>query len=131
MTRPKLTIVILIVMVNIAVAAISFEAGRRMATMNSDESGVYYTQAMLASGHYSSYGRIKVLLERKCYDAALTDAREMQNLQMILLSDNLKGTNNDPSLLEYIQLRNPELLKAVLAGHLPELRPYTTTCPGT
>lgn len=84
---------------------------------------------MLAFGHYVSYERIKDLLERKCYEAALTKAKEMQNLQVVLLSDNLKKTKNDPELLEYVQLRNPELLKAILAGHIPELRTYTTSCP--
>lgn len=28
-----------------------------------------------------------------------------------------------------IKLRDAELLKSVLAGHVPELRTYTTTCP--
>jgi hypothetical protein len=53
----------------------------------------------------------------------------MQNLQVVLLSDNLKRTKNDPELLEYVRRRNPELLKAILAGHIPELRTYTTSCP--
>ena len=54
----------------------------------------------------------------------------MQDLQIVLLSDNLRATENDPDLLEYVKLRNPELLKAIFAGHVPELRTYTTTCPG-
>lgn len=112
----------------VAVAAVSFEVGRRMTKARLDESGVYYTQAMLAFTHYTSYERIKAFLERGCYDAALTDAKEMRNLQMVLLSDNLKGTKNAPDLVEYINLRNPQLLKDIQAGHIPELHSYTTTC---
>ncbi|GHU37475.1 hypothetical protein AGMMS50256_35470 [Betaproteobacteria bacterium] len=100
-----------------------------MKSVNPDESGVYYTQAMLAFAHYTSYKQIKDFMEKGCYDAALTDVREMQNLQMNLLSENLKRANNDLELLEYIEFRNPELLKAIMAGHIPELRAYTTTCP--
>lgn len=130
MVWSKLRVIILFVLINLIVAAASFGAGWQMKRMKPDESGVYYTQAMLAFGHYTSYERIKVFLERKCYDAALMDAREMQNLQMVLLADNLRGTGNDPELLEYIKARNPDLLKAILAGKIPELRSYTTTCPG-
>lgn len=68
-------------------------------------------------------------MEKKCYDAALTEAKEMRNAQVVLLADNLTKTGNDPALLEYIKLRDAELLKSVLAGHVPELRTYTTTCP--
>lgn len=129
MTRSKLIAVILVALGTIAVAAMSFEAGRRMANARSDEGEVYYTQAMLAFGHYVSYEWINDLLERKCYEAALMVTKDMQNSQVVLLADNLKKTRNDPELLEYVQLRNPELLKSILAGHIPELRTYTTSCP--
>jgi len=94
-----------------------------------DDGGVYYTQAMLAFGHYTRYGTIATELEKKCYDAALTEAREMRNSQVVILADSLRRTGNDPSLLEYIKLRDANLLKSVLSGHTPEVRPYTTTCP--
>jgi hypothetical protein len=96
---------------------------------NREDGGIYFTQAMLAFGHYTTYAKIAAELEKKCYDAALTDARELKNLQAVLLADNLRATGNDPSLLEYIKLRDAELLKSVLAGHVPEVRPYTTICP--
>jgi hypothetical protein len=128
--QSRLAFIILVVLVNIIVVAIAFEAGRQMKSVKPDESGVYYTQAILAFGHYTSYEEIKGLMEKGCYDAALTVVREMQNLQINLLSDNLKSMNNDPDLLEYINLRNPELLKAIMAGHIPELRAYTTICLG-
>jgi hypothetical protein len=103
--------------------------GRRTRHLNHDDGDVYHTQVLLAFGHYKSYGSIAALLEKKCYDAALTEAKEKRNLQVVLLADNLRATGNDPTLLEYIKLRDPELLKSVLAGHTPELRTYTTTCP--
>ena len=129
MSRSRLLLVALLVLVTLALVAGSYQLGRRMRYSNQDNGGVYYTQAMLAFGHYTIYGKIAAELEKKCYDAALIDAREMKNLQTILLADNLRATGNDPSLLEYIKLRDAELLKSVLAGHVPEARPYTTTCP--
>jgi len=103
--------------------------GQRTRHSNQDDGGIYFTQATLAFGHYTSYSRIAGLLEKKCYDAALTVAREMRNLQVVLLSDNLRAAENDPSLLEYIKSRDPDLLKSIQSGYKPELRPYATTCP--
>lgn len=125
MFRQRIAILVAILVLIVA----SFEAGQWAHDMYRDDSGIYYTQAMLAFGHYTSYGRIKYSLEHKCYDAALTDAKELQNLQIRLISDSLRATNNNPELLEYIRLRNPELLKAILAGDIPKQRSYTTTCP--
>jgi hypothetical protein len=96
--------------------------------LHHDTGRVYYTQAMLAFGHYKFYGRIADYLGKKCYDAALTDAQHMRDEQVVLLAENLRRAGNDPTLLAYIKLRDPELLKSVLAGHTPEQETYTTTC---
>jgi len=96
--------------------------------LSQDDSGVYYTQAMLAFADYKDYGSIADYLEKKCYDAALTRAKQVRDAQVVLLAENLRATGNDPTLLEYIKLRDPELLKSVLAGHTPELRTETMTC---
>ena len=60
---------------------------------------------------------------------ALTEIRGLKNLQITLVSDNLRRTGNDPELLEYIKVRDPKVLETVMAGRVPELTPYTTTCP--
>lgn len=54
-------------------------------------------------------------MEKKCYDAALTEAKEMRNAQVVLLADNLTRTGNDPALLEYIKLRDAELPEVCLS----------------
>ena len=71
---------------------VAFEVGRRTGRTGNDqdEGIVFHTQAILAFAHYSSYERIRSFLERKCYDAASTDATQMRNLQIKLLADNLK-----------------------------------------
>jgi len=84
---------------------------------------------MLAFGHHKFYEQIESLLVRKCYEAALTEARELKNLQITLVSENLRANDNDPELMEYVRTRDPKLLEAVVAGRVPELKPYTTTCP--
>lgn len=86
-------------------------------------------QATLAFGHLKSYERIESLLVRKCYDAALTEATELKNLQTALVSENLRASGNDPELVEYIKTRDPKLLETVLAGPVPQPKLYTTTCP--
>jgi len=80
-------------------------------------------------GHYKFYERIESLLLSKCYEAALTEARELKNLQLFLLSENMRQTGNHPELVEYINIRDPKVLETVLAGPVPEPKPYTTTCP--
>jgi hypothetical protein len=84
---------------------------------------------MLAFGRYKFYERIESMLLRKCYEAALTEARELKALQISLVSENLRAAGSGPELTEYIKIRDPELLKTVLAGPIPEPKPYTTTCP--
>jgi len=128
MSRSRFLLVLLLVLLGLGLVAGSYEIGQRTRQSNNN-SGVHYVQASLAFGHYKSYGSIAALLEKKCYDAALTEAKKMRDLQVVLLAENLRATGNDPNLLEYIKLRDPELLKSVLAGHTPELRTYTTTCP--
>jgi hypothetical protein len=93
------------------------------------EASVSFTQAMLAFGHYMTYSKIASELEKKCYDAALTDAKEMRNLQITLLADNLRASGNNQDLVDYVRLRDPDLLKAIQSGRVPEPRSYTTTCP--
>ena len=67
-------------------------------------------------------------------NAALSEAKEMRDGQVVLLADNLRRTGNDPTLFEYIRFRDPELLGSILAGHMPELpspeHPLTLICPG-
>jgi hypothetical protein len=133
MSRSRFLLVTLLVVVGLALVAGAYEMGLRTRPLNRDPYGIYYVQASLAFAHYTSYGSIADYLERKCYDAALAEAKEMRDAQVVLLADNLQRTRNDPSLLEYIRFRDPELLKSVLAGHVPELptpaKPLTVTCP--
>jgi hypothetical protein len=89
----------------------------------------YVESALLAFGHYKFYERIESLIDRKCYEPALTEAQELKNLQLILLSENLRASGYDPELMEYIKFRDPKLLEIVLVGRVPELKTYTTTCP--
>jgi hypothetical protein len=84
---------------------------------------------MLAFGHYKFYERIESLLVRKCYEAALTEAIETKALELKLVADNLRASDNDPELVEYIRTRDPRLLETVLAGRVTEPKTYTTTCP--
>ena len=128
MNRPKVKTVASIVAVAIASAAISFWYGVHSEQTDQSRS-LAYTQALLAFGHHKFYERIESLLARKCYEAALTEARELKNLQITLVSENLRANDNDPELMEYVRTRDPKLLEAVVAGRVPELKPYTTTCP--
>jgi len=89
---------------------------------------VHYTQAMLAFANYKTYALITDYLEKKCYEAALTEARETRNLQVRLLADNFREAGNKPKLLAYIKVRDPQLLNSVQSGQVPEVRPFTTTC---
>jgi hypothetical protein len=88
-----------------------------------------HTQALLAVGHFRSYERIESLIERKCFEAALTEARELKNLQVTLASENLRATDNDTDLIEYMRTRAPKLYEAISTGRLPPLKTYSTTCP--
>lgn len=113
---------------SIVVASVSYRYGRH-AQQTAEDHNVAYVQASLAFFHYKANERIESLLLRRCYEAALTEVRELKNLQLTLVSENLRATENDPELVEYIKIRDPELLQTVLAGRVPELKPYTTTCP--
>ena len=118
----------LIALVAIIIAAASYWSGA-YAQRKTETRDFANVQAMLAFGHHKSYAQIESLIVRKCYEAALTDARELKNLQVRLVFDNLHLAGNDPELVEYMRLRDPQMLEAVLAGRVPELKPYTTTCP--
>lgn len=122
-------LVIFFVLLNLVLIAAAYRIGGRAHDTRHDASGLYYTQALLAFAHYKMYGKIATELEKKCYDAALKDAGEMKEEQIALLADNLRRTGNDARLLEYLKLRDPELLKSVLSGHTPGMQPYTTQCP--
>lgn len=131
MLRSRLSYILLIVLAFLVVVVVAFKVGQMTGRTSEDqgESIVFRTQAMLAFAHYSSYERIRGFLERKCYEAALTDAIQTRNLQMKLLAENLKRIGGrDQELLEYIRDRNPQLLKEIEAGRIPELQSYTTTC---
>lgn len=120
--------VTILVLVAAAVAAASFWYGVSFARA---EKGVAlaYSQAQLAFGHYKFYERIQSLLERKCYEAAMTEATELKKLQLVLVSENLRETGNDRDLIEYMKLRDAKLVETALSGNIPVLQPYTTTCP--
>jgi hypothetical protein len=128
MSSSRLVLVISLVLISLVFVAAAYQIGRRV-QMSSDDRGFFNAQATLAFGHYRMYGTIATELEKKCYDAALTEARQMRNSQIVILADSLRRTGNDAKLLEYIRLRDADLLKSVLAGHTPELRTYMTTCP--
>jgi len=108
--------------------AASFQYGNRMQKADR-ERDVAYAQAMLAFDHYKSYERIEAMLARKCYEAAMTETHALKNEQLVLLAENLRATGNDPELVEYVRKRDPQVLAAVLAGKVPQLSSYTTTCP--
>jgi hypothetical protein len=126
--RSKLLTALFVVLVTAAVATLSFRYGASL-SLADETANVAYTQTQIAFGHYKSYERIESLLERKCYEAAMTEAKELKKLQVALVSDNLRRTGNDQELIEYMKLRDPSLLDTVLAGKTPELSTYTTTCP--
>ena len=128
MGRLKLAWVIPLVLAAFVIALVSFLYGRH--TERTDENRSWASsQAMLAFGHYVSYGRIESFLTHNCSEAALTEARELKKLQLVLVSRNLRASDNNPELVEYIKLRDPKHLEVVAAGQVPELKTYTTTCP--
>ena len=88
-----------------------------------------YAQATVAFAHYKTLERIEFLLTRKCYDAALTEARWHKNAEILLLAENFAATGKDPELMAYIKLRDPKVMQVILSGRLPDLRPVTTECP--
>ena len=128
MGRSKFIWIILIILGSVVLASVSFRYGL-YAHQATEKRNMAYVQATLAFAHYKTNERIESLLLRRCYEAALTEAREQKNLQVTLLYENLGRTENDPELVAYIKIRDPKLLETVLAGRVPELKPYTTTCP--
>lgn len=89
-----------------------------------------FTKTMLTTGHYKFYGQIADYLERNCPEAALTQARMLRDSQAYLVAENLKDSQNDPELLEYIESKAPELLKAIQNGNIPKLDGHwVLTCP--
>ena len=94
-----------------------------------DKFNIAYVQTTLAFAHYDGYQQIESLLLRKCYEAALTQAQGLKNEQLVLMHENLRATGDDPDLVEYLKVRDPKVLEALLAGRVPELKPWTTTCP--
>lgn len=128
MSRSRFIWVVSTALAGIGLALVSYRYGLH-AQQRVESSAVAYGQATLALANYKFYERLESLLLSKCYEAALTDARELKNLQLFLLSENLRRTGNHPELVEYIKLRDPKVLETVLAGSVPEPKPYTTTCP--
>lgn len=128
MRRSRFLLFILLVVVGLVLVAGSYEMGLRMRPLKHDITGVAYTKAVLAFAHYQRYGDIADYLEKKCYEDALSVAKFMRDTQIVIVADNLRRTGNDPTLLEYIKFRDPELLKSVLAGNAPEPQPVWTTC---
>jgi hypothetical protein len=120
--------IVLIMLASIVVAFASYRYGVH-AQQKAEYRNAAYSQATLAFGHYKVNERIEWLLLQRCYDAALTEVRELKNLQLTLLSENFRATENHPELAAYIKLRDPQVLETVLAGRVPELKPYTTFCP--
>jgi hypothetical protein len=124
----RLAWVVPLVVVAFVIGSVSFRYGAR--TERSDEShSLASVQAMLAFNHYKTYERIESLLLHKCYDAALIEVGGFKTEQLFLASENLRQTNGDPELVEYIKLRDPKVLDAVLSGPVPKPKPFTTTCP--
>jgi hypothetical protein len=128
MSRSRLLLVTLLVVAGLVLVAASYEMGRRMQLVNRNDRSLAYTKAVLAFAHYKHYADIADYLEQKCYDDAVTMARFMRDSEKSLVAANLRRTANDPTLLEYIKFRDPELLKSVLAASTPEPQPITTRC---
>jgi hypothetical protein len=128
MKRSRLWFVTLLVLVGIALVAGSYTVGRRTRAATDVAFGASYAKAIIAFAHYKQYGYVVGYLEKKCYDDALLFAKETRDEQVGLLARNLRRTGNDPRLIDYLQHQDPELLKSILAGHIPEDRPFTTLC---
>ena len=124
----RLAWVVPLVVVAFVIGAVSFLYGARTERGN-DNRSLASVQAMLAFNHYKTYERIESLLLSKCYNAALIEVGGLKNEQLFLASENMRRTNGDPELVEYIKLRDPKVLDAVLSGAVSEPKPFTTTCP--
>lgn len=122
MTRSRVAVVTALVVLGCLLGGAGYQLGRYRS-----RNGVYRTQALMAFANYVTYRDIAGYLEHKCYDPALAEAASMRDVQIVVLSDNLRRTGNSPGLLAYLRSRDPELLKSVLAGHIPKFRSFTTT----
>jgi hypothetical protein len=118
----------LIILVGLGVGEASLASAQSQQRKQESHS-LAYVQAMLAFAHYGALERIESLLARKCYDAALTEARWHKDAELRLLSENFAATGNDRELMEYIKLRDPKVMQVIMSGRLPDLRPVTTECP--
>ena len=87
-----------------------------------------YAQATIAFAHYKTLERIEALLARRCYDAALSEARWHKDAELVLLSQNVVATGKDQELMEYIKARDPKVTQLILSGPLPDPKPLTTEC---
>jgi hypothetical protein len=128
MGRPEFIRTVVIALVGIVAAFVSYRYGVQ-GEQATQKYSVAYAQATVALADYKALERIESLVQRKCYEAALTEAREQKHLQVKLLSDNLSATENAPELVEYIKVRDSKVLEAVQGGRIPEPEPYATTCP--
>ena len=109
--------------------AIGFSSYGDQGQQTQQSRSLAHAQATVAFAHYKTLERIEYLLARKCYDAALVEARGHKNAELVLLSENFAATGKDPELMEYIKLRDPKVMQVVLSGRLPDLTPFTTECP--
>ena len=123
MRRPRIALVVALIVLACALTAGGYQLGRYRS-----RNAVYRTQAILAFANYANYRDISGFLENKCYDNAFSFATAMRDAQIRLLSDNLRKTGNAPDLLAYFRSRDPELMKSVLSGHVPKYRSVTTNC---
>jgi hypothetical protein len=111
----------------LAVAAASFYAASRIYHKN-EHRVLADVQATLAFGYYKDCERIESMLQGKCYEAALTEVRDQKSLQRWLVSENLRDSRNDPGLIHYIELRDPDMLATLSSAQMPQAR-RVATCP--
>ena len=127
MSRLKIIWVTLGIAASLVLAYASYRYGVQ-AQWSAEDRNIAAVQGSLAFTHYKMYEEIESYLTRQCYEAALTVAREFKSHQVVLLYDHLRESGNDPELVEYVRFRDPELLENVLAGRVPEVKPFETTC---
>ena len=123
MPRSKAIVIVAFVALSLVFAGAAYQLGRYRGHRD-----VYRTQAILAFAHYRFYGYIADYLQKKCYEAALAEATGKRDEQIVLFAENLRSSGNDPGVLAYVRLRDPELLKSVLSGPTPAFRSFSTTC---
>lgn len=129
MTKKKLVGLVIIssILILTVIGLGAYELGRR-ADKKDFNNALHATQGQLAFFHYKVYKDTQFFLENECYEAALKNITEMKNLQIETLAINLQYSEYDPELIEYIKLRDPELLERVLKGNIPEFKPFSLPC---